>query len=130
MTHVSPHWRAALLGAIASLPVTGVLNWLPNAEATVGGSVMIFGAFVAGAIAARRSIDPGAVGLRTGFLGGIVAIGVFLGTSGIAATWSPARTAFFVVAGGVVLCVAPIFGLGCGRVGGWVASLGTSYRTA
>jgi hypothetical protein len=42
------------------------------------------------------------------------------------AVWPPSRIVFWTFAGGVVLCVAPIFGLGCGRVGGWVANTVTS----
>lgn len=115
-------WRIAFLGAGASLPAAALLNWLPNAEATVGGAVMMIGASIAGALAAGRAADPSAVGLRAGFLGGVVAILTFVVTDAPTATWSMARVAFFVAAGGAVLCVAPVFGVLFGRVGGWVAN--------
>lgn len=125
---LSTAWRFALVGALASLPVAALLNWLPNSEATIGGGIMILGAFIAGVIAAIRSTDPDAAGLRAGFLGGVLAVLTLIvrvvGTAGSSTTaaWPPSRVVFWVFASGLVLCVAPIFGLACGRVGGWVAN--------
>lgn len=119
---LSPAWRSALAGALASLPATAVLNWLPNSEATVGGGIMIVGGLVAGGVAAVRSTDPGAAGLRAGLLGGVVAALAFVVTLDPTSAWPPSRVVFWTVSGGVVLCLASVFGLGCGRVGGWVAS--------
>ncbi|EMA06277.1 hypothetical protein C438_06177 [Haloferax denitrificans ATCC 35960] len=82
--------------------------------------MMIFGAFVAGAVAAVRSADSGAAGLRAGLLGGVLELLVFVVTAGTTAAWPLSRLAFFAFAAGAVLCLAPLFGLGCGRVGGWV----------
>ncbi|ADQ68511.1 hypothetical protein C499_14085 [Halogeometricum borinquense DSM 11551] len=121
-------WRFALIGALASLPVAAVVNSLPNSEATLGGGVMIIGAFIGGAIAAIRSASPDAAGLRAGFLGGVIAVLTFIVTvvsaasSGTVAAWTLSRIVFWVAGGVLVLCVAPIFGLGCGRVGGWAAN--------
>ena len=121
-------WRSALIGAVVSLPVAGVLNWLPNSEATIGGGVMILGAFIAGVFATTRSTDPDAAGLRTGFLGGVLAVLTLIVTvvgtaaSGSMAAWPLSRVVFWIFASGLVLCVAPVFGLVCGRVGGWVAT--------
>lgn len=115
-------WRIAILGAGASLPAAAVMNWLPNSEATIGGAVMIIGASIAGAIAATRSADPSAAGLRAGFLGGVIAIFTFVFMEAVTATWSVPRLMFFAFAGGVVLCVSPVFGWTFGRVGGWVAN--------
>jgi hypothetical protein len=88
---------------------------------------MLFGAFLAGVIAALRSTDPAASGLRAGFIGGAVAVFtltmrvVSTAVGGTAVAWPLSRIAFWVVAGGFVLCVAPVFGLACGRVGGGLA---------
>jgi len=60
-------WRPAILGTIAALPATIIINWLPNSEATIGGGVMMVGSLIAGAVAANRSIKPGAAGLVVGF---------------------------------------------------------------
>jgi hypothetical protein len=89
---------------------------------------MIVGAFLAGAVAAGRATDPGAAGLRAGAIGGAVALAVFVVTEAGAALggrggpWPPSRLAFFGLAAAVILCLAPVFGLVCGRVGGWVAN--------
>lgn len=117
-------WRFALIGALASLPVAAVLNWLPNSEATSGGGIMIIGAFIAGVVAAIRSTNPDAAGLRAGFLGGVVAVLTLIVTvvNGTTAAWPLSRVVFWVFASGLGLCVASIFGLGCGHVGGWVAN--------
>jgi hypothetical protein len=89
---------------------------------------MIFGAFIAGALAALDSTDPDAAGLRAGFLGGVLAVLLFVTTvissavSGTMGVWPLSRVVFWVLACGLLLCVAPVFGLGFGRVGGWVGN--------
>jgi hypothetical protein len=129
-------WRFALIGALASLPLAAGINRLPNSEATLGGGVMILGAFIAGAIAAIRTTDPDAAGLRAGFLGGILAVLTLIVTvlstpaSSTTAAWPLSRVVFWVFAVGLALCLAPVFGLACGRIGGWVANSVTSrYQT-
>jgi hypothetical protein len=127
---LSPAWRYALIGALISLPVSAIINWLSNSEATIGGGIMIVGALIAGGIAAIRSTEPSAAGLRAGFLGGIVSVLTFIVTVGMTAAWPLSRVAFWVFAGGVILCIAPIFGLGCGRIGGWVTNtVVTQWKT-
>ncbi|WP_080510493.1 DUF5518 domain-containing protein [Halorubrum coriense] len=115
-------WRVAILGALAALPATVILNWLPNSEATVGGGVMIVGALIAGAIATRRSVEPSAAGLRAGFLGGATAVAVFLIREGTTVVWSLNTSVFFAIAIVMVLSFTPVFGLIFGRIGGWVAN--------
>nr|WP_323171213.1 DUF5518 domain-containing protein [Natrialba sp. PRR66] len=115
-------WRFALIGALASLPVTAVLEWLPNSEATIGGGIMIIGAFIAGVVAALRSSDPSAAGLRAGFLGSTIELFVFIATEGTAAIWSLPRVVFFVFISGLVVCASVLFGVGFGCVGGWMAN--------
>lgn len=120
-------WRFALIGTLASLPVAAVINLLPNSEATLGGGVMIVGAFIAGVIASVRVTDPDAAGLRAGFLGGVLGVCSFtvtaVGTaSGTAAAWPLSRVVFWVFAVVLVLCASPVLGLVCGRVGGWIAN--------
>ncbi|GKZ14181.1 DUF5518 domain-containing protein [Haladaptatus sp. T7] len=128
---LSPAWGYALIGALVSLPVSAIINWLPNSEATIGGGIMIVGALVAGGIAAIRSTEPSAAGLRAGFLGGLVAVLIFLVTVDITAVWPLSRVIFWVFAGGISLCVAPLFGRGCGRIGGWVTiTIVTRWKTS
>ncbi|WP_407661630.1 DUF5518 domain-containing protein [Haladaptatus caseinilyticus] len=67
-------WRFALIGALASFPVTVFVNWLPNSKAEMAGGIMIFGAFIAGVLSRLRSTNPDVAGFRTGLLGGITGI--------------------------------------------------------
>ncbi|WP_394295471.1 DUF5518 domain-containing protein [Natronococcus jeotgali] len=107
--HILPlAWRFALIGALASLPVIAILNRLPNSEATIGGGIMIIGAFIAGVLAAIRSSDPSAAGLRAGFIGGVLGLLIFIVTTGMTATWSLFRIVFVVFASGLVVCCTSI----------------------
>ncbi|KAB1196198.1 MULTISPECIES: DUF5518 domain-containing protein [Haloferax] len=115
-------WRFAILGALISLPITVGVNLLPNSEATIGGGIMIIGAFVAGAIAATRSTDSGAAGLRAGLVAAVVGVLASIVPVSATAAWPLSRAVFFVFVSGLVLCIAPIFGLVFGRVGGWMAN--------
>ncbi|WP_135852351.1 DUF5518 domain-containing protein [Halorussus salinus] len=131
----SSAWRLALVGAVASLPVTALLNRLPDSGATLGGGIMVVGAFVAGVAAAIRSadsdvaIDSGDAGLRAGLLGGVAGIlAPTLTADGpsieaLVAWPSPLRLVGFVV---VALALASMFGLAFGRIGGWVATTVTT----
>ena len=121
-------WYVAILGTIAALPATVLINWLPNSESTVGAGVMIVGAMIAGAIAANRSTEPSAAGVRAGFLGGVIAVSVFLLTEATTVTWSLNTIPFFLVAVVMLLCVSPVFGLISGRIGGWVANTVADFR--
>ena len=123
-------WRVAILGTIAALPATVIINWLPNSEATIGGGVMLVGSLIAGAVAVNRSIKPSAAGLRGGFLGGVSAVAVFLLTEGTTITWSLNLIAFFLIAVVMLLCVSPVFGIICGRIGGWVPNTVTGFGGA
>ena len=115
-------WRAAVLGTIVSLPATVIINWLPNSEATAGGGAIIVGPMIAGAVAANRSVESSAAGLRAGFLGGVVAVSGFILTEAMAVAWSLNTIVFFLIAAGILLCLSPVFGLIFGRIGGWAAS--------
>jgi hypothetical protein len=121
-TRIPQVWQVAILGTIASLPATIVIDWLPNSEATVGGGVMIIGALISGGIAVNRSIEPSAAGLCAGFLGGLIAVSVFVLTEGTTVAWSLNTIVFFLIAVVVILCLSPVFGLIFGRIGGWVTN--------
>jgi hypothetical protein len=71
-------WQQALIGALASLPVAIIFNWVPNSEATISGSIMIVGAFIAGVIATNGSTEPDAAGFCTGLLAGVVGVSSFI----------------------------------------------------
>lgn len=120
-TRIPRVWYVAILGTMAALPAMVVIDWLPNSEATVGGGVMVVGALIAGGIAANRSVEPSAAGLRAGFLGGLIAVAVFIFTEGATVAWSLNTFVFFLIAVVMLLCFSPVFGLLFGRIGGWVA---------
>lgn len=113
---------------VAALPATVAINWLPNSKATVGGGVVVFGAIIAGALAANRAVEPGAVGLRVGFLGGVVAVSVFTVTEGTTVPWSLNTAVFFLIAVVTLLGVAPVLGLIFGRIGSRIANARTDDR--
>ena len=119
-TRISQDWRVAILGTIAALPATVVIDWLPNSEATVGGGVTVVGALIAGGIAVNRSIEPSAAGLRAGFLGGLIAVSVFVLTEGTTVAWSLNTVVLFLIAVLMLLWLSPVFALIFGRIGGWV----------
>ncbi|RDI70286.1 DUF5518 domain-containing protein [Halopelagius longus] len=129
-------WRFALVGALASLPVTVVLNRLPNSEADVTGGIMVVGAFVAGVAAASRSTDADAAGVRAGLLAGAVAVLTPVATAGGSAVggtaipFPPSRVAIFAAMSAVALALSSIFGLVFGRIGGWVVTALATRRTA
>jgi ABC-type uncharacterized transport system permease subunit len=83
---------------------------------------MIVGAFIAGALATTRSADSGAAGLRAGFLGGVIGLLTFVVTVDTTAAWPVSRVLFWLFAVTAVLFIAPLFGLGFGRLGEWVAN--------
>jgi hypothetical protein len=95
---------------------------------TVGGGVMLVGAIIAGAIAASRSGEPSAAGLRAGFLGGVITVSVFLLTEGTTVTWSLNTIVFFLIGCVMFLGVSPVFGLIFGRIGGWIANTVAGLR--
>lgn len=126
-------WRFAIIGALVSLPVTVLVNWLPDSEADIAGGIMIFGAFIAGVIAAKRSTDPGAAGLRAGVLGGIMApltTVVTVEGPSIATLMAWPSPYSLVILAAVALVLASLFGLVFGRIGGWVATTVTTRWTA
>jgi hypothetical protein len=120
-------WLITILGAAASIPAGVIINQFPNSEATVGGAAMIIGATIAGSIAATRTVSPGGVGLRAGFLGGVIAVLVPI-PSVATTTWPASRFIFFVFTGGAVLCIASAFGWVFGHIGGWIAGTITARR--
>jgi hypothetical protein len=77
---------------------------------------------IAGAVAANRSVESSAAGLRAGFLGGVVAVSGFILTEAMAVAWSLNTIVFFLIAAGILLCLSPVFGLIFGRIGGWAAN--------
>ena len=119
-----PAWNCALIGTVASLPAVLLLNWLPDwiGQADITAGIYIFGAFVAGVVATRRSSQPRAAGLRAGVIGAVAGVALFTVEMVPTLTWSLATAAFVFVANGLMLIFAPLFGWVFGYLGGLVAN--------
>ncbi|GAB3019290.1 DUF5518 domain-containing protein [Natronobiforma cellulositropha] len=118
-------WRFALTGFLASLPITAVLYSPPNPIWTTGAGLVLVGPFLAGAVAATYSSDPGAAGIRAGFIGGLLTplelfVPVFLGLTHPKSLFTIVFTLALAVGIGLLL------GLVFGYVGGWVTATALS----
>jgi len=122
-------WRITVLGAAASIPAAAVINRLPNSEVTLGAAVMLIGAAIAGAVAATRSVAPGAVGLRVGLFGAVVELVVDLPSVDAIAAWPASKLPFFAIAVVALACIASVLGWVFGRIGGRVADAVLTRRT-
>lgn len=120
--HTLSTWKFAVIGAIASLPVTAILNWLPNSEADITGGIMVVGAFIAGAIAAIRSSDPSAAGLRAGIIAVVVESLRFIVIDVPTVMWTLPMVIFWGLGIGVVGFMVCLFGTVFGHIGGWMTN--------
>ena len=127
-----PTWKYAVVGAVASVPIIGVLNVLPDriVQTDLGAGIMIIGGFIAGTLAAASSVAPGEAGLLTGLFAAVAESLVFIPTMATTVTWSLSRVVFWFVTGGFVVFGSALFGYLFGRIGGWVANTVDSYRSA
>ncbi|WP_053948297.1 DUF5518 domain-containing protein [Halolamina sediminis] len=120
-------WRYALLGGIASIPLSAGLYWLTAAGSTFSLNMVFFGGVLAGYFAEIRApqIDITAVGIRTGLVGGLPALVLLLeATSGLAGpVWFRAVGGLLFVGTFVVFTFAIAVVAGAfGAVGGsWLA---------
>jgi len=64
----SAEWRAALLGSLASVPITISLNIISQSNVTIAGGIVLFGAFMTGVLATRTSTRSELTGFRAGLL--------------------------------------------------------------
>jgi hypothetical protein len=122
----SDAWTYALLGGLASLPLTTFGYWLSGSELSV--SPVILGGVLAGSLATRKTGARGTVGLRAGLVGTLPAlwmlVDVLRAASALAGPlWF--RAVALPVAVGTVLGAALVFGAVAGElgaaVGGWLA---------
>ncbi|WP_161612587.1 DUF5518 domain-containing protein [Halorubrum tebenquichense] len=122
LSSVSPSWRAAIIGVLASLPATVLINRFPNSEATVGAGAVLVGGAIAGAVA-NGPEDAGAAGARAGFLGGVTETLVFLIGEGPTVLRPRTQIPFFVFAVVMILCASPLLGWVFGRLGGRISAV-------
>jgi hypothetical protein len=64
-------WKYALIGGLASIPLTAGLHWLSGIENDMFVNMIIFGGLLAGFLAEVRQIDGKSVGFRAGVVGGL-----------------------------------------------------------
>lgn len=138
---LSTEWGSALLGSLTSVPITIGLNIIYQSDLTVAGGVVLFGAFIAGALATRASARSELAGFRAGLLcalwillAAFPALVRFASEFGVNWLGSPLAT----VVGGLVLVVfyatamvlCGVVGSLSGRVGGWVTTTVTGRHVA
>jgi hypothetical protein len=137
----SAEWRAALLGSLASVPVTLGLTILYQSDVSITGGIVLFGAFIAGALATRASARSDVAGFRAGLLGALWVLLVtfpalvrFASEVGVDWLGSPIATVLggllFVVFYATAMVFCGVVGSLCGRVGGWVTATVTGRRVA
>lgn len=126
---LSETWRCALLGGVASIPLTVGLYWLSGAGNELSLNMVFVGGLLAGVLAQRRSGDVGSAGFRAGVVGGLPGLWILAGILEMAATVS-GPLAFRVVAGllvagtfaAVMATAAGVAGFLGAKVGAWLAA--------
>lgn len=123
-------WKYALVGGVASLPLTAFSYWQTGSELSLG--AVVFGGGLAGYLATRRDGESNGVGARAGIVGGLPVLWILFDI--LAATSWLDGPVWFVTSAtlltiGFTLVVAVLgFGLAAlvgevgARVGSWLAS--------
>lgn len=126
---LSETWRCALLGGVASIPLTVSLYWLSGAGNELSLNMVFVGGLLAGFLAQSRSADVGSAGFRAGVVGGLPGLWILAEILEMAATVS-GPLAFRVVAGllvagtfaAVLATAAGVAGFLGAKVGAWLAA--------
>jgi len=131
---LSETWRYALLSGLASIPFTAYGYWQTGSELSL--LPVFFGGILAGFLAQRKTGTSSGVGVRTGLVGGLPSIWLFVDL--LAALSGLAGPAWFVVSGLVLVIGAAavvgmlafsfsaVVGAVGARVGSWLAGGGHS----
>lgn len=126
----SATWRYALLGGIASIPLTLAAYWLSGTGSEFSLNMVFFGGLVAGYLARRGSaaVDGDAVGIRAGVIGGVPAVAWMasrtLPTAVDVSGTLPFRVGAVAVTGvlaAFAVVLGALVGLLGAKVGGWLA---------
>jgi len=125
-------WQCALVGGLASVPLTLGLDWLSDSGDEFSSSMVVVGGLLAGYLASRRSVNPGRAGLGAGVVGGVPGflwvLPAMVGTAGDfadVASFPPLVVLFVATFSLVVVALHAGVGLLGGVAGGW---LGTVLR--
>ena len=122
----SPTWQYAVLGGLASLPLTLVLS--PGSPgSTWDGSGIVLCALAAGYLAKRRGLSSAPVGLRAGAIGAVPVLWSVVDlvpfVLGLAqpAWFTAVQLALVALVVPVLVGVTAVVGGLAGRLGGWLA---------
>ena len=131
-------WKYALIGGIASLPLTIGLYWQSGMGSEFSLNMVFFGGLLAGylASAAAAETDVSSVGFRAGTVGGLPGLWLLIDLLEAAIAWgSPlwfrvvAVSLLAVGFTAVLLGFAGFVGLLGAKVGGWLAKKTGVRRT-
>ena len=135
---VTETWKYALIGGIASLPLTVGLYWRSGMGSEFSLNMVFFGGLFAGylANAAATETDGSSVGFRAGVVGGLPGLWLVVDLLEAAIAWSSPLW-FRVVAVSMLvvgfttalLGFAGFVGLLGAKVGGWLAKKTGAHRT-
>lgn len=121
---VTKTWRYALIGGVASIPLTIGLYWHSGLGNHFSLNMVAVGGLIAGYLAKRDSIDAKPVGLRAGLIGALPGLVWVLprAVRNVAAGWSVLSTVILIILFSVaVVVIGALAGVIGGAVGGWLA---------
>ena len=131
-------WKYALIGGIASLPLTIGLYWQSGMSSEFSLNMVFWGGLIAGYLAstAATETNSSSAGFRAGVVGGLPGLWQVVGLIEAAITWSSPLWfrvgAVLMLAIGfttVLLGFAGIVGLLGAKAGGWLAKKTGALRT-
>jgi hypothetical protein len=135
---VTETWKYALVGGIASIPLTIGLYWQSGMGNEFSLNMVFFGGLFAGYLvsAAATGADAPSVGFRAGVVGGLPGLWLLVDLLEAAVAWSSPLwfrvVAVSVLAVGfttILLGIAGLVGLLGAKVGGWLAKKTGTQRT-
>lgn len=131
LLRVTETWKYALIGGIASLPLTIGLYWQSGMGSEFSLNMVFFGGVLAGYLASAPAseTDCSSVGFRAGVIGGLPGLWLLVDLAEAAIAWS--SPLLFRIAAVSLLAIgfttlllgfAGLVGLIGAKVGGWLAT--------
>jgi hypothetical protein len=135
---VTETWKYALIGGVASIPLTIGLYWQSGMGSEFSLNMVFFGGLFAGYLvsAAATETDGSSVGFRAGVVGGLPGLWLLVDLLEAAVAWSSplwfrvvATSALAVGFATILLAFAGVVGFLGAKVGGWLARKTGAQRT-
>jgi hypothetical protein len=135
---VTETWKYALVGGIASIPLTIGLYWQSGMGSEFSLNMVFFGGLFAGYLvsAAATETDGSSVGFRAGVVGGLPGLWLLVDLLEAAVAWSSplwfrvvATSTLAVGFATILLAFAGFVGFLGAKVGGWLARKTGAQRT-